>query len=343
MTVEYGKKVKPEKGAKLLNGLVADLLPGEQPLFLTKGLQLRPTPADHLLVTTHRVVGVHAGKVKAEFSYSQPLTLTCDPSRQEVTVSGPHGSYVFRAVTKDDHERLSAVVAHAQATTDPDAIRAATMERDFAPGALVDRAKVRNWPNTRVVGSRLSSKASQAVARLCEGEDPWFVLVSSGASGVLAAWDDRLAIVKTGALTSFMAGSLGGERSAVFHFTDITGIEYNSGIMNGVLEILTPSYSGGGNKDFWRGSTRSANADSNNPFTLSNTLPLAKSEYRDAAEPLGELRRRISAAKQRPTSAPAPAPAGSSLAEELIKLAGLRDAGVLTEEEFAAAKARLLS
>jgi hypothetical protein len=44
------------------------------------------------------------------------------------------------------------------------------------------------------------------------------------------------------------------------------------------------------------------------------------------------------------TSPPPPPPAGSSVsvADELLKLAALRDAGVLTAEEFAAQKAKLL-
>ncbi|WP_165807277.1 SHOCT domain-containing protein [Nocardioides currus] len=189
-----------------------------------------------------------------------------------------------------------------------------------------------------------------------------WILVSSGGAGLLAAWDDRLAIVKTGAMTSFMAGSLGGERSAVFHYTDITGIEYNSGLMNGVLEILTPSYSGSANKDFWRGSTKSRNANANDPWTLSNTLPLAKAEYRSAGDQITELRRRISIAKNpgpstpvstaniapaAATSAPIPPPAGlgegAGLADQLAKLADLHQAGVLSDEEFAAAKQRLLT
>lgn len=37
------------------------------------------------------------------------------------------------------------------------------------------------------------------------------------------------------------------------------------------------------------------------------------------------------------------APAAPDVADELTKLAGLRDRGVLTEEEFAAAKAKLLA
>lgn len=42
------------------------------------------------------------------------------------------------------------------------------------------------------------------------------------------------------------------------------------------------------------------------------------------------------------SAAPA-APAGGDLVGELQKLAGLRDAGILTDDEFTAAKARLLS
>lgn len=44
-----------------------------------------------------------------------------------------------------------------------------------------------------------------------------------------------------------------------------------------------------------------------------------------------------------PAPAAAPAAAGVDIVGELQKLAALKDAGVLTDDEFAAAKARLLS
>jgi hypothetical protein len=166
----------------------------------------------------------------------------------------------------------------------------------------------------------VTDKAARSLARLSSpGEEPWLVLAPGGASGVLAAWDDRLAIVKTGALTSFMAGSLGGERAAVFHFVDITGIEYNSGLISGVLEILTPSYHGTANSDFWRGTHRSRNANSNDPFTLSNTLPLPKPLYQAWTADIQTLRSRIAAFKRpagnRPQeSASTPIGAASALA-----------------------------
>ena len=140
-----------------------------------------------------------------------------------------------------------------------------------------------------------------------------------------------------------MTGSLGGERSAVFHFVDVTGIEYNSGFVNGVLKVLTPSYSGAANKDFWRGSNNSRNADSNDPWTLSNTLPLSKSEYNATQSHIQELRSRISTAKRPVIHVESPMhPLSGGLADELKKLAELRDTGILTAAEFDAAKGRIL-
>ena len=43
-----------------------------------------------------------------------------------------------------------------------------------------------------------------------------------------------------------------------------------------------------------------------------------------------------------PPPAPAPPPAGEDRVTQLKELAGLRDQGVLTEQEFAAEKARIL-
>ena len=51
----------------------------------------------------------------------------------------------------------------------------------------------------------------------------------------------------------------------------------------------------------------------------------------------------VAAAQQAQQAAPPPAPAGVDLTAELQKLASLKQAGILTDEEFAAAKAKLLS
>lgn len=201
------------------------------------------------------------------------------------------------------------------------------------------------WPNSKIVGGKLTRKASDSILRESNGDKPWFILVA-GIGGVLAAFDDRLIIVKTGAMTSAMAGSFGGGRSTTFFFRDVTGLEFNSGIVSGVLEVLTASYQGTANKDYWRGTKKSRNADSNDPFTLSNTLPLNKFEYNNALDEIQELRRRISTAKAQvviaPSSQQPPSTNMTSLGDELMKLAELNKSGLLSNDEFQNAKKRLL-
>jgi hypothetical protein len=159
--------------------------------------------------------------------------------------------------------------------------------------------------------------------------------------GALVVFEDRCMIVKGGFWGGLMAGSLGGERAGTFYFTQITGVEYNSGMLTGVLEILTPSYQGSANKDYWRGTNKSRNADSNDPWTLSNCLPLSKEGYKSAQALITELKSLISKS-QRPTVSQTIVQ-GSDLASELKKLAELRDAGILSEEEFSSAKAKLIN
>ncbi len=153
-------------------------------------------------------------------------------------------------------------------------------------------------------------------------------------------------------MTALMAGSLGGGRVSTFMFSEITGIEYNAGLLNGVLEILTPSYSGTANKDFWRGSNKGRNKDSNDPFTLSNTLPLTKSTYERVRPHIEELKRLVSESKSPvvhvTTSAPPPEStsqqptAGLSLADEIERLGELHQKGILDDAEFSAAKLALI-
>lgn len=158
--------------------------------------------------------------------------------------------------------------------------------------------------------------------------------------GAVLVFADRCMIVKGGFWGGLMSGSLGGERAATFYFTQITGVEYNSGMMNGVLEILTASYQASANKDFWKGTTRSRNADSNDPWTLSNTLPLTKEGYKTARSLIDELKKMISESQTlRPSSS---VTRESSIVEELAKLAELKTQGVVTEQEFQSLKKKLL-
>lgn len=211
--------------------------------------------------------------------------------------------------------------------------------------------KVADWPNTRFpTNGRLNGASSKVIRSLCQGgKDPWLILVtpvSDVEGGVLAAWDDRLAIVKAGLVAGASAGALGGERVGTFHFTDITGIEYHSsfGMVQNVLEILTASHSAERNKtSMWGDMFR----DSSPSARMTNTLKMDREVYKAALRDIDELRRKIGEAKKTSVTvnvrAPEPATAAPPDAmDQLRKLADLHAAGILTDEEFAAKKAELL-
>lgn len=182
-------------------------------------------------------------------------------------------------------------------------------------------------------------------------ELPWFI-INAGSGGRLVAFEDRLLISKTGGMTSFMAGSLGGGRETTFPYAEITNIEYNGGFVNGVLEVLTPSYQGSGNHVFWRSTNKSRTQASDDPYTLSNCLPLGKPTYREAQPTLNELQQRIMEYKrpqvvvhERPASTPVSEAntAGVGLADELERLADMHLRGLLDDDEFKAAKAAAIA
>lgn len=94
-------------------------------------------------------------------------------------------------------------------------------------------------------------------------------------------------------MAGFMTGSMGGGRVATFPYSEITNIENNSGMMSGVLEVLTPSYQGTANHDYWRSAGTSRNKAAESPFTLSNCLPLPKAQHKLALPHLTKLQRKI--------------------------------------------------
>lgn len=344
---QFTVKWNASKAAKKLQTARAALLPEEDLWFLGYCNNVKPL-ADAIAVTPLRVVALMRGKVAFEAHHSDIESLTTHEKRGTVTVVRRNGeSMVFKLVPKEDLGEIARYGQQGRSTPPPPDLLQTAADAEADRIALTERAiaaKELNWPDTAVHG-KLSRKASEAILRQCHGaEKPWLILTSAGGAGTLTAFDNRLAIIKTGGFTSYMAGSLGGERSATFHFADITGIEFNSGWVNGVLEILTASYSGSTNKDFWRGSNRFRNADSNNPWTLSNCLPLLKSEHNSYLPEINELKARVGKSKQVRVQVAAPqvAPNSDGLAEQLQKLGDLHASGVLSAEEFAAAKARLL-
>jgi Short C-terminal domain len=126
-----------------------------------------------------------------------------------------------------------------------------------------------------------------------------------------------------------------------FHYRDIIGIEVNTGMLMGVIEINTAAHEGTVEKDYWHVKSKKAN-----PRLVSNTIPIDKVLLKRQKAQVERLRKKVADAKTATMNVmvtnPAPAPEVNTLTSELEKLASLYSSGVLTEEEFQQAKRRLL-
>lgn len=229
------------------------------------------------------------------------------------------------AMSKEERKRFLEEEKAANAKKAPNANAG---ERKTGVGGWLER-------KSQVAGGKeiVSGRVLRAIERhTLPGETVRFC-VKGDWEHTLVALDDRVLIVKAG----MWAGTTFGTRVATIHFRDITGIEVNTGLLNCVIEVASPSYPAVGKKSVWlKGNTSGFNRD---PETESNCVPIIRPNLKQAMPFLNELRQLISQAKSNESSTAG----GATLGQQLKELAALRDAGALSDEEFAQAKARLLA
>jgi hypothetical protein len=229
-------------------------------------------------------------------------------------------------------------------------------------------AALKDWVptfNSRVTPAHKTIKPSKAVAggaevlsnelrklvqpHISERESIQFCLLSGigGWNQAIVALTDRLLMIKPG----LMVGATSGPRVIGFYYRHITGIEIDTGLINGVIEINTPSYQRTRQKVFWK-----IKYEDRDAYNIANCLPISKKNLREYKPYIDMLRAMERAAKQERVILAPPrneSSLGSELSSlaslrasgllaELEKLASLRASGVLTEEEFQRAKQRLL-
>jgi hypothetical protein len=124
---------------------------------------------------------------------------------------------------------------------------------------------------------------------------------------------------------------LAGARVTTFYYRDITGVEANTGLLQGVIEVNTPAFPGTTTKDYW------SQGRDRNPRFASNCVPIDRPGLKAYKPYLDQLRHWIQETKQEGRG-----PRPASLSDELQKLAALKEQGVLTDEEVEQAKARIL-
>lgn len=341
MPIKLGVKITEKQFHSVVKDLQNLLVGGEEVLFMGLTSSIKPF-LKYLFITNERVLGVyHPDKevIKKEITHSNVKAAGLGSGILEKgsliieNLEGKRNS--FGTLKNEDTEFVLDLL---------ESLHGSQTNPDFE-SLRVEKIKlaVRKQAEIEIIGKKPNTKSMQVILDHCYGNEiPRFIISTGAGTGVFVAFEDRCMIIKTGALTSFMAGSLFGGRVSTFHYGEITGLEYNSGWVTGVLEVLTASYEGSKNKDFWRGTLKSRNADSNDPWTLSNCLPLDRITYNLAQNSLNELRKLISDAKKPQVTVNTTATAMSDLSGQLKELATLHASGVLSDEEFKEAKAKII-
>ena len=186
----------------------------------------------------------------------------------------------------------------------------------------------------------LSGRVNKALERHVQPEEEVRFCLKGDFDHSLIALGDRLLIIKAG----MWAGTTFGARVTTIHYTDVTGIEVNTGLLNCVVEVSTPSYPAVGKKSIWlAGRTSKRDPFNRSPYTESNTIPITRHPLKQWTPYLDELRQLIAAAKGSTAARSETRQAEAAhLPAQLKDLHELHQAGAITDEEFAQAKAQLL-
>jgi hypothetical protein len=188
-------------------------------------------------------------------------------------------------------------------------------------------ARLRSLFRSRPVGGVeiLSRRLSRELERNMKPDESVRFCLRGDLGHALVCLDDRLLILKGG----FHAGTTFGAMAATIFYQDVTGIQLRMHLVSGWIEISSPSFQGRERKH-----TRHPRSSDRDVYKLPNCVPISRRHADAYGVPLAELRRLVAEAKVQRV-------AGGVVAE-LERLAELRRSGLLDEQEFLAAKSRVL-
>jgi Short C-terminal domain len=156
------------------------------------------------------------------------------------------------------------------------------------------------------------------------------VIIRGARSQAMIGTDRRVFVCKPG----FAAGAAFGVEVTSWSYVNLLGVQRHKGMVSGAIVLQGPGQSGK-KTSYW------GNKD-DDPFKAPNALPIA-GNWKHVDVGVTRLRHLIDAAHTPIATPQATTPTPASTADELRKLAELHAEGILTAEEFQAAKAQLLT
>lgn len=183
----------------------------------------------------------------------------------------------------------------------------------------------------------LSGKLGEELTKTLQPNETVLAATQTGAAALVAT-DQRVIIIKTAAAL----GKLFGGTTASFAYQQITSVDVHKQVLSGYVEITGGGVGAGGG---W-GTKQYASAKDRN--SASNTFVFSKMGDGETKtqQVVSVIREQITLVHA-PKASVAQAVPGNQpvldIPEQIKKLASLRDAGALSDAEFEAKKAELLS
>lgn len=180
--------------------------------------------------------------------------------------------------------------------------------------------------------SRLHRKANEALDQnLAPGESVEVVIIGMSNQAMIGT-SRRVFVYKKG----FMAGASFGSELTSWDYRNLNGVQMHTGMMSGAVVLQAPGQSGT-KTNYWK------QGDSD-PHKAPNAIPISR-PWEPATKGVARLRQLMDAAHQNGQQAQMDGtnPRNADPIAQLKQLGELRDAGVVTPEEFEAKKAEILS
>jgi hypothetical protein len=177
---------------------------------------------------------------------------------------------------------------------------------------------------------RLKKKVKQGLEANVSPDEVIRVIVPGAHGQAIIGTDTRAFVCKPG----FMTGASFGPEVTSWSYQNLLGVQLHKGMMTGSVVLQGPGQSGK-KSSYWGGKD-------DDPAKAPNAIPVA-GNWNTVNERVARLRQLIDEAHSGGGSGSSGAAAsGVSTADELRKLADLHTEGLLTKEEFEAAKAKIL-
>ena len=175
----------------------------------------------------------------------------------------------------------------------------------------------------------------KAIQEHVSGDTKPLFLIVAGNDEAIVALPKSCLVLKRGIMTGAF---IGGQRVTSFFYSDITTIEYNGGLLQGRVNILTSSFAGKSDIDTDLGLLSDITSGAR---FQPNSIEMDKTAYKNARKFFDALDELIAKSKS-PTGMIVEAKSKSSIADEIGKLADLHQKGLIDDTEFKELKAKLI-